>query len=99
MVGKVLMRDLLPVVAEHYNVPPQEIMGVSRRARYAKPRQIFCWLCRVKLGKTFPEIGRFLGRDHTTIIHAAQKCREERWVSVDLADELYVKAGGETIYV
>lgn len=96
--GKVLMRDLLPVVAEHYNVPPQEIMGVSRKRKYAKPRQIFCWLCRVKLDKTFPEIGRFLSRDHTTIIHAARKCREERWVSFDLADELIVKAGGDLDY-
>jgi chromosomal replication initiator protein len=96
---KIKMKDLLIVVAEYYNVPPHEILGKSRKPKYAKPRQIFCWLCRVKLDKTFPEIGRFLSRDHTTIIHAARKCREERWMSMELADELMVKAGGDSIYV
>ena len=85
---KIKMKELLIVVAAHYDVPPSEIIGRSKRARYTKPRQAFCWLCRLKLEKTYPEIGRFLKRDHTTIIHAVRKCRQEKWVSWDLADEL-----------
>jgi chromosomal replication initiator protein len=85
---KVKMKELLPVVAEYYNVPPHEILGKSKKARYTKPRQAFCWLCRLKLEKTYPQIGRFLNRDHTTIIHAVRKCRSEKWVTWDLADEL-----------
>ena len=89
---KVKMKELLPVVADYYNVPPHEILGRSRKAKYAKPRQIFCWLCRLKLEKTYPEIGRFLKRDHTTIIHACQKCREMRWMTIEMADELIQRA-------
>lgn len=85
---KIKMKELLPVVAEYYNVPPHEILGRSRKAKYTKPRQVFCWLCRLRLDKTYPQIGRFLNRDHTTIIHACRKCRESKWITHDVADEL-----------
>lgn len=89
---KVKMKELLPVVADYYNTQPSDILSISKLAKHTKPRQVFCWLCRLKLEKTYPEIGRFLKRDHTTIIHAVRKCREEKWISWELADELMQKA-------
>lgn len=91
--AKVKMRELLPVVAEYYNVTVQDMMGHSRQVKYAKPRMVFYWMCRLKLEKTFPEIGRFMNRDHTTILYGARRCREEKWLSLEDADELFEKVG------
>ena len=92
--AKVRMKDLLPVVAEHFGVSPDEILGRSRLKKHSVPRMAFCWLCRLKLEKTYPQIGRFLERDHTSIIHAVRVSRERKYVDWDTADDLIKKAEG-----
>lgn len=89
--SKVRMKDLLPIVAEHYNVKPSDILGKRKLAKFTKPRQVFYWICRLKLEKSYPEIGRFMKRDHTTVLYGARRCREQRWLSIEDADELFEK--------
>jgi chromosomal replication initiator protein len=95
--SKVMMKDLLPIVAEYYGVPTREILGASRRKEFAMPRMVFCWMCRLYLEKTYPEIGRFLNRDHTTILHAARTCREKKYIDMELSRKLFEKAGGDPL--
>mgnify|MGYP005987304815 CR=1 FL=1 len=92
IMSKVKMRDLLPVVAYHYKVPVKEILGPSRKSVYARPRMIFCWMCRLYLDKTYPEIGAFLNRDHSTCVYAAQKVVAEKWLDHETGDFLMEKA-------
>lgn len=70
------------VVAKHFGVSRLDLIGQSRRKRYAIPRQVAMFL--IHDGKrTLPEIGRrFGGRDHTTVLHAVRKI--ERWIEQDL---------------
>jgi chromosomal replication initiation ATPase DnaA len=32
-------------------------------------RALFCYICRVKMKKSLKYIGRFINRDHSTVIH------------------------------
>lgn len=70
------------VVARHFGVTRLDLIGQSRRKKYAIPRQIAMFL--IHDGKrTLPEIGRrFGGRDHTTVLHAVRKI--ENWIEKDL---------------
>lgn len=60
-------------VATRYGVSVADLAGPSRSHRYVPARQEACYLLR-QAGYSFPQIGGFLGgRDHTTVMHGAQK--------------------------
>ena len=54
-------------------------MESSKRVRaIAFPRQIAMYLCREMTELSFPKIGEYFGgRDHTTVLHAYEKIRDE----------------------
>ncbi len=63
------MAKMLHAVADDFQTSPAEIRGNCRSGAIIPARFAFAWLAR-RNGKTFAEIGRFLGRDHTTISNA-----------------------------
>lgn len=63
-------RTLAAVAAER-GVTVQEIMGRSKIRAIARARQEVCRRL-VEHGWSFPRVGRFLGLDHTTVIHACK---------------------------
>lgn len=66
---------IVSAVAGHFNVPPADILSNSRKHPYVRPRQVAMHLYRTLSGRSFPEIGRRFGRDHTT---ALSNCRRIR---------------------
>jgi hypothetical protein len=71
------MRDILAEVCAEYGITPEEIKGPGRKRYHAVPRQEFMLRCH-ETGRSLPEIGRFLGRDHTTVLHGCRVARERR---------------------
>jgi chromosomal replication initiator protein len=66
--------DVQRVVAEAFGLTRQDLLGTSRAARVAWPRQVAMHLARELSGETFPALGRrFGGRNHTTVLHAWRK--------------------------
>ncbi len=56
-----------------------------RRARYlVRSRQVACFLMSRLSTRSLPWIGRFMNRDHTTVMHANRTVREK----LDAGDEL-----------
>ena len=82
------MQETLSVVAERYGVSVKDLKSKSRLAIHAKPRMIFYWIAYRALEKTYPEIGRFLNRDHTTIVHGVRAVRERKMCNWDLANDI-----------
>lgn len=50
-------------------IPASEIMGPRRSADVCRARELVCYVAR-RNGMSYPQIGRALKRDHSTIIHA-----------------------------
>lgn len=68
-------------VAEKTGVTPAEILGASRRHDFVVARMTAMYLCRKRLGLSYPEIGRlFGGRDHATVMYGIKKILELRQV-------------------
>ena len=69
---------ILDVVADHFHVSPDDIISSKRQSEIVMPRQIVMYLCRDTGKFSLKNIGKFLGgRDHTTIIHGADKIEAE----------------------
>lgn len=64
-------------VCEYFHVRSADLRSKKRTRTIAVPRQVAMYLCRRLTNASFPSIGdRFGGRDHSTVIHAAQVVNE-----------------------
>ncbi len=73
------MKRCLRAVCLYYGVTEEELKSKSREQRIVVPRQHFCWVVyRNRLDMSYPMIGRFLSKDHTTIVHAVAKFEENK---------------------
>ena len=70
-------REILGEVAKKLNLKPEDVLGVKRRPELVLARQVAMYICRRKLGLSYPELGRaFGGRDHSTVIYAINKIKK-----------------------
>lgn len=69
---------IIDIVAEHFHIKPEDIKGNKRNSEIVLPRQIAMYLCRDMTETPLKAIGNLMGkRDHTTIIHGAEKITKE----------------------
>lgn len=70
----VLFSDIVDAVSTHYGVTPTAIYGASRRAHTCFARFVVIHLAfRLMRLPSFKAIGRFLNKDHSSIIHAKRR--------------------------
>lgn len=76
---KVLTSKLImQVVCKFFNIKVSDIVSDKRSNSVAFPRQIAMYLCREVANMSFPAIGKdFGGRDHSTVLHAYSKIKDE----------------------
>lgn len=66
-------------VARVFDISMSEIMALTRRrANVAFARQNAMYLCHVAFGMSFADIGRYFGRDRTTVSHACRLIEDAR---------------------
>jgi chromosomal replication initiator protein len=69
----ITIESIQKAVCDFFNIKPNDLRSKKRTRNVALPRQIAMYLCRRYTQASFPVIGdRFGGRDHSTVVHAAQ---------------------------
>lgn len=87
-------RDITPtliinVVSEQFGVKPEDITSKKRNSEYVLPRQVVMYLCRNLTDASYSTIGKILGKkDHTTVLHGANKIEEELKVNEELQNKI-----------
>ena len=82
-------QSVLKAVADFYSISLPDLSKRSRKKEVVRPRQVAMFLLREETKLSFPEIGQKLGgRDHSTVIHACEKIREESSIEESLKQEL-----------
>ena len=77
------------VVADHYKISVDDLKSKKRSAVVAGPRQIAMYLSRSLLNESFERIGlEFGGKDHSSVMHACNKIKEEMENNESLRDEI-----------
>lgn len=72
------IKDVLGVVANYYNIEEKILYEKTRRKEVVKPRQVIMYILREDFNTSYPYIGQKLGgRDHTTVIHAYEKIKND----------------------
>jgi len=69
----ITIESIQKAVCDFFRIRPNDLRSKRRTRTIALPRQVAMYLCRRYTNASFPVIGdRFGGRDHSTVIHAAQ---------------------------
>jgi len=61
--------EVLTIVSRVTEVFQDDIISSKRHREIVTARALFSYICRYHLKKPFKHIGRFINRDHSTIIH------------------------------
>ncbi len=70
--------QIMVATAEYFGVSLEDLRGQSRSRVLVNARQVAMYLCRELTELSLPRIGQaFGGRDHTTVMHADRKIRQQ----------------------
>lgn len=68
---------IMAATAEYFDTTVEELRGPGKARPLAQSRQIAMYLCRELTDLSLPKIGQAFGRDHTTVMYAERKIRNE----------------------
>lgn len=72
------MASVLATVSRFTGISQAEIAGPHRNVDIAFARQAVMYWCARRTNRSYPEIGRFLNRDHTSVLHGVDAYVEKR---------------------
>lgn len=67
------VRGIATIVAKHFGFTLSELISARRTRKIVIPRQIAMYLAKALTLDSFPQIGRMLGKDHTTALYGFRK--------------------------
>lgn len=80
---------IIEAVAKYYGISVDDMISIKRDPVYLKPRQVSMYLCNEIISMSIDELAeRYGNRDHVTIIHAAQKIKNDIKENEDLQNEI-----------
>ncbi|EFV34782.1 chromosomal replication initiator protein DnaA [Gemella morbillorum M424] len=82
----ILPENILNVCADFYRIKLDDLLSSSRKKEVVKVRNIAIYLCRELTTLSFPAIGDYFNKDHTSIIYSVNKIAK---LSKDEEPELF----------
>jgi chromosomal replication initiator protein len=78
IVAKNKIDQVIQLVSDNYGITPEDLTSKKKTNNIAIPRQIAMYICRVYLEENLTKIGiEFGGKNHTTVMHAVDKIKNE----------------------
>jgi chromosomal replication initiator protein len=94
---QITVEQIKLVVARHFRIKVSDMTSKRRSRNICHPRQIAMFLCRRHTTASYPEIGSaFGGRDHSSVIHAANVIGEQ--VRKDYEVQMLIKQIESDLY-
>ena len=89
IVSKNKIDQVIQLVGENYNITPEDLKSKKKTNNIAVPRQIAMYICRIYLEENLTKIGiEFGGKNHTTVMHAVDKIKNEILTNESLNNEI-----------
>lgn len=77
---------ILEETAKFYGLDPKLLLGNSRKANIVLARQVSMYIIRSLTNMSLPEMGKFYGMHHTTIMHSVEKIETALKTDRNLSD-------------
>ena len=80
---------IISVVAEHFEIKPEDITSKKRNNEFVVPRHIVMYLCRELIDFSYKSIANVLHKkDHTTIMHGCESVENKMKTDVDFKNKV-----------
>ena len=77
-IGNISIKNIMEVVAENYQISIADLKSKKRDKKFVHPRHIALYIAKELTEYTFSDLGNeFGGRDHSSIMHACDKVKEQ----------------------
>lgn len=70
--------NIAKIICDYFGITMKELAGPSRKGNPLKARKIFCAIARNKTGLSLSKIGKFVNRDHCTVLSSYRSVEELR---------------------
>lgn len=88
-VSKNKIDQVIQLVSDNYGISKDDLISKKKTNNIAIPRQIAMYICRVYLEENLTKIGtEFGGKNHTTVMHAVDKIKNEILKDESLNNEI-----------
>ena len=64
------LTEILQKVCDASGIMPHDIIAITRKREIVIARQLFCYITIKYFSYTLVQVGRFLNRHHSTVIHS-----------------------------
>lgn len=81
---------ILNTVCNYYGIYEEKIRSSNRRADIVKARHVLFYLCVEYTDESLVKIGKFLNKNHASVIHAVKRIKRERFMYDDVAIPLLI---------
>ena len=71
------MGVVMKLACKYFGIGQQELVSQSRTLKVMLPRHVTMYLAKELTDLSYPQIGAWFNRDHTTVVHAYQKMTEQ----------------------
>lgn len=73
---KAMLTDILADVCQEFDVKPEQVRSIQRGKKEVSDAR--AWVCfhATNRGLSLATVGKFLGRDHTSVLNACNRIRE-----------------------
>ena len=88
MTQDLTIHTIIKKVAEFYEITVRDILGTSKKRIHSRPRMVAAYLARELLDMSYPEIGDWMARNHTTILHSYRWVSDARDADSEVREEL-----------
>lgn len=75
--GDPTMREIATAVCNVCKIGILDFLSDRRVPALAEARQVFYWIAKNYTARSFPQIGSFAKRDHSTVIHGVDKINQQ----------------------
>jgi chromosomal replication initiator protein len=83
------LSHILKVTCKELNVLPEEVTSKKRNAEIVYARHIYCYLASTGgFNFTLVNIGKFINRDHASVLHARKKISDSAEMYRDIAEKV-----------
>lgn len=73
----ITLETIVDEVASYYNISPKDIKGSGRAQKIAEARQVAIYISRDLTKQSFPQIGEYFEKKHTTVLYSYEKVKDE----------------------
>ena len=87
--------QIAAAASDIFGVPVRVLMGKAQDKSTRLPRFAVYWVARNHLGYSYPQIGRIMDRDHSTVVHGVARAEALRATNDDFRRAIDRLATGE----